>query len=56
MNVIENSIVNDKKFVYSPSSGIKDIITNSSENESLNYLASILVEAFLDEKEYERNK
>ena len=29
------------------------IINNSSENESLNYLASILVEAFLDKKEYE---
>ncbi|MEI7765445.1 MAG: hypothetical protein WCI93_02555 [bacterium] len=26
-----------------------------SEDESLNYLASILVEAFLDKKEYERN-
>ena len=31
------------------------IINNSSENTSLDYLASILVEAFLDKQEYERN-
>ena len=32
------------------------IINNSSEDASLDYLASILVEAFLDKKEYECSK
>lgn len=32
-------------------------ITNTnSENVALDYLAKVLVEAFLDEQEYERNK
>ncbi len=42
-----------KNSLRCPSFGI---INNLSENASLDYLASILVEAFLDKKEYERNK
>ena len=36
-----------------PSFGINN---NSSENVALDYLAKILVEAFLDKKEYEHNQ
>ncbi|MFA6257738.1 MAG: hypothetical protein WC671_01860 [Candidatus Paceibacterota bacterium] len=46
----------DKKVIYSQSWCVEDINNNSSENESLNYLANILVEAFLDKKEYELSK
>jgi len=46
----------DRRCINSPSWCIENINNNSSENESLNYLAKILVEAFLDKKEYESNK
>lgn len=44
----------NKKSLRCPSFGINNNIV--SENITLDYFASILVEAFLDQKEYERNQ
>lgn len=43
----------DKKVVHSPSWCVEDINYNQSEYVLLDYLAKILVELFLDKKEYE---
>lgn len=63
-------LISDTQFII-PKEGQRDLLccnkksfrcpslcvsTNSSEDASLDYLASILVEAFLDKKEYERNQ
>ncbi len=45
----------NKKSLRCPSFGIINP-NNVSEDVALDYFASILVEAFLDKKEYERNK
>ncbi len=45
----------NKKSLRCPSFGIKNS-NNVSEDVALDYFASILVEAFLDKKEYERNQ
>ena len=45
----------NKKSFRCPSFGIKNP-NNVSEDVALDYFASILVEAFLDKKQYERNK
>lgn len=45
----------NKKSLRCPSFGITKL-NNVSEDVALDYLASILVEAFLDKKEYERNQ
>jgi len=42
-----------KNLVHCPSFGFNN---NSSEDVALDYLAKILVEAFLDKKEYEHNQ
>ena len=44
----------NKRSFRCPSFGIKN--SNMSEDVALDYFASILVEAFLDKKEYERNQ
>ena len=44
----------NKKSLRCPSFGINP--NNVPEDVALDYFASILVEAFLDKKEYERNK
>ena len=71
MNELHNKLINDKNFVPEegqrdllcsnkkslrcPSFGITNF-NNASEDVALDYFASILVEAFLDKKENERNK
>ena len=45
----------NKKSLRCPSFGITNP-NNVSEDVALDYFAGILVEAFLDKKEYERNK
>ena len=47
-------LCSNKKSIRCPSFGINP--NNISEDVALDYFASILVEAFLDKKEYERNK
>jgi hypothetical protein len=69
MGMLRKSLISEKNFI--PKEGQREllrssknslrcpsfgIINNSSENASLDYLASILVEAFLDKKEYELSK
>lgn len=68
MNTLHNKLIIDKIFV--PKEGQRDLlcsnkesircpflgINNNSEDVALDYLAKVLVEAFLDKQEYERNK
>jgi len=48
-------LCSNKKSLRCPSFGIINS-NNVSEDVALDYFASILVEAFLDKKEYERNQ
>jgi hypothetical protein len=48
-------LCSNRKSLRCPSFGIKNP-NNVSEDVALDYFASILVEAFLDKKEYERNQ
>jgi hypothetical protein len=69
MNELHTKLISDNKIV--PREGQRDLVcsnikslrcpsfgvnNNSSEDASLDYLAKILVEAFLDKKEYERKQ
>jgi len=70
MRKLHNKLIVDK--IIAPKEGQRDLLcsnnesircpslgfnsNNVSEDVSLDYLASILVEAFLDKKENERNK
>ncbi|MBA3733380.1 hypothetical protein H0W91_03320 [Patescibacteria group bacterium] len=49
-------LCSNKKSFRSPSFGIETDLLLTNENVALDYLASILVEAFLDKKEYEHNQ
>jgi hypothetical protein len=69
MNKLHINSICDKNFLI-PKKGQRDLmcsnkeshrcpflgINSNNEDVALDYLASILVEAFLDKKEYERNQ
>lgn len=51
-----DSLCSNKKSLRCPTFGIKSSLNQVPEDVALDYFASILVEAFMDHKEYERNK
>lgn len=69
MNTLHKSIISEKNF--EPKKGQRELLcsnkdslrcpflgfnNNNSEYVALDYLAKVLVEAFLDKQDYERNK